>query len=54
LPKLRTGDLVRDRDIMEDAHREARALVERDALTPELTAFVTQQWQEQFGLIEVG
>ena len=29
LPKLRTGDLVRDRDIMEAAHREARALVER-------------------------
>ena len=24
LPKLRTGDLVRDRDIMEEAHREAR------------------------------
>jgi len=54
LPKLRTGDLVRDRDIMEDAHREARALVESDALTPELTAFVTGQWQDQFGLIEVG
>ena len=28
LPKLRTGDLVRDRDIMEDAHREARRLVD--------------------------
>ena len=27
LPKLRTGDLVRDRDIMEAAHREARTLV---------------------------
>ena len=24
LPKLRTGDLVRDRDLMEEAHREAR------------------------------
>ena len=54
LPRLRTGDLVRDRDIMEDAHREARALVESNALTPELNAFVTGQWQEQFGLIEVG
>jgi ATP-dependent DNA helicase RecG len=53
-PKLRTGDLVRDRDIMEEAHREARAVVEAGALTPELTVFVAQQWQEQFGLIEVG
>ncbi len=54
LPKLRTGDLVRDRDIMELAHREARALVEAGALTPELNAFVAQQWHDQFGLIEVG
>jgi ATP-dependent DNA helicase RecG len=54
LPKLRTGDLVRDRDIMELAHQEARALVERGALTPDLNAFVAQQWHEQFGLIEIG
>jgi ATP-dependent DNA helicase RecG len=54
LPKLRTGDLVRDRDVMEDAHREARRLVEAGTLTPELTAFVKDRWHEQFGLIEVG
>jgi ATP-dependent DNA helicase RecG len=54
LPKLRTGDLVRDRDIMEDAHREARRLVEEGGLTPELMAFVQERWQDQFGLIEVG
>jgi ATP-dependent DNA helicase RecG len=54
LPKLRTGDLVRDRDIMEEAHREARRLVEAGGLTPALMAFVEQRWQEQFGLIEVG
>ena len=54
LPKLRTGDLVRDRDIMESAHREARLLVEQGGLTEELTSFVQQRWQEQFGLIEVG
>jgi ATP-dependent DNA helicase RecG len=54
LPKLRTGDLVRDRDIMELAHSEARALVESGGLTPELTSFVARQWQDQFGLIEVG
>jgi ATP-dependent DNA helicase RecG len=54
LPKLRTGDLVRDRDIMELAHREARTLVERGALPPLLREFVDRQWQEQFGLIEIG
>ena len=54
LPKLRTGDLVRDRDIMESAHHEARRLVEEGGLTEELRSFVQQRWQEQFGLIEVG
>jgi len=54
LPKLRTGDLVRDRDVMEEAHREARRLVGEGGLTPELIEFVQKRWQEQFGLIEVG
>jgi ATP-dependent DNA helicase RecG len=54
LPKLRTGDLVRDRDIMETAHREARRLVDEGGLTPELMEFVQKRWQDQFGLIEVG
>ena len=54
LPKLRTGDLVRDREIMEDAHREARQLVDQASLTPELMTFVQERWREQFGLIEVG
>jgi ATP-dependent DNA helicase RecG len=54
LPKLRTGDLVRDRDIMEAAHREARRVVDEGGLSEELTSFVQQRWQEQFGLIEVG
>jgi ATP-dependent DNA helicase RecG len=54
LPKLRTGDLVRDQPIMEEAHREARQMVETQALTPELRTFVEQRWEAQFGLIEVG
>jgi ATP-dependent DNA helicase RecG len=54
LPRLRTGDLVRDRDIMEQAHREARDLVDAGNLTPELMTFVEERWQQQFGLIEVG
>jgi len=53
LPKLRTGDLVRDRDIMEEAHREARQLVE-SGLSPALAAFVRDKWDAQFGLIQVG
>jgi ATP-dependent DNA helicase RecG len=54
LPKLRTGDLVRDRDLMETAHHEARRLVDEGGLPRELVDFVQTQWQEQFGLIEVG
>jgi ATP-dependent DNA helicase RecG len=54
LPKLRTGDLVRDRDVMEEAHAEARRLVAAGALAPDLMQFVQQRWQEHFGLIEVG
>ena len=54
LPRLRTGDLVRDRDIMEDAHREARRVVAEGGLTGELLEFVQQKWEQQFGLIEVG
>jgi ATP-dependent DNA helicase RecG len=54
LPKLRTGDLVRDQALMEEAHREARRLVDDGGLTPELRTFVQEQWQRQFGLVEVG
>jgi len=54
LPKLRTGDLVRDRDIMEDAHREARRVVEDGGLTDQLLSFVQKRWHEQFGLVEIG
>jgi ATP-dependent DNA helicase RecG len=54
LPSLRTGDLVRDRDIMEEAHREARQLAAEADLPPAVLRFVQERWQEQFGLIEVG
>jgi ATP-dependent DNA helicase RecG len=54
LPRLRTGDLIRDRRIMEEAHHEARHLVESGRLPPELLDYVQQRWQGQFGLIEVG
>jgi ATP-dependent DNA helicase RecG len=54
VPALRTGDLVRDHEVMEDAHREARDLVDRGALSGPLLEFVQSHWQQQFGLIEVG
>jgi ATP-dependent DNA helicase RecG len=54
MPKLRTGDLVRDRDVMEDAHREARRVVDEGGLTGDLLRFVQERWEQQFGLIEVG
>ena len=54
LPALRTGDLVRDRTVMEEAHREARHAVEQGTLDPALREFVEHRWQAQFGLIEVG
>jgi len=54
LPRLRTGDLVRDRDLMEAAHREARNAVSGSVLPPELLQFVTERWRDQFGLVEVG
>jgi ATP-dependent DNA helicase RecG len=53
LPALRTGDLVRDRDLMEEAHLEARRAVD-EGLPPVLAAFVEDRWQGQFGLVEVG
>jgi hypothetical protein len=45
---------VRDRDLMEQAHIEARALLEGAGLTPELEAFAATAWPERFGLIDVG
>ena len=54
LPQLRTGDLVRDRDVMEEAYGEARRLVAEGGLTGDLLRFVQERWQQQFGLIEVG
>jgi ATP-dependent DNA helicase RecG len=53
LPPLRAGDLVRDREVMEEAHSEARRVV-TEGLSPVLAAFVRERWPERFGLVEVG
>ena len=54
LPKLRTGDLVRDRDVMEDAHAEARAMVESGPLEPRLPRSWRADGRARFGLAQVG
>jgi ATP-dependent DNA helicase RecG len=54
MPKLRTGDLVRDREVMEDAHAEARAMVASGQLDPPLAAFVAEGCSARFGLAQVG
>ena len=54
LPKFRAGDIMRDREIMEEAHSEARRIVDEDQLTPELHEFISKHWERQFGLIGMG
>jgi len=51
---IASGDLVRDKEIMELAHAEARALVAQGPLAPDLSHFAQTDWPAQFGLIQVG
>ncbi len=53
-PLMRAGDPVRDADLLEQAHREARALVEAGAVPAALGAHVARMWQDAFGLVLVG
>ena len=54
VPKFRAGDIMRDREIMEEAQLEARRVVNEDQLTPELHEFILKHWERQFGLIGMG
>jgi len=53
MPTLRSGDLVRDRGIMEQARRLADAALERDP-DGALAAEARQCWSGRFGLASVG
>ena len=53
-PLLRAGDPIRDADLLEQAHVEARALVDAEAVPAALRAHVARVWQDQFGLVLVG
>ena len=54
MPTFRTIDLVRDRDLLELAHREAAAWLESAAPAPPAVAALLEAWQARFRLIEVG
>jgi ATP-dependent DNA helicase RecG len=56
LPLLRVADLMRDRDLLEDARREAFAMVGRGASgTAPLRGLLGEEaWERRFGLARVG
>jgi ATP-dependent DNA helicase RecG len=54
MPTLRVGDLVRDRELMELAQREARAWLETARGQDDVVAAASRAWTERFGLVEVG
>jgi ATP-dependent DNA helicase RecG len=53
LPTLRSGDLVRDREIMEQARRLADLALDREPDGP-LAAEARRSWNGRFGLASVG
>jgi ATP-dependent DNA helicase RecG len=54
LPTLRSGDFLRDRDIMEQARRLAAAVLDREPLESPLVAEAKRSWSDRFGLAAVG
>ena len=54
LPTLRVGDLLRDHQLMEDARREAVAVLDNPPGAPALIDMVRASWEQRFGLVGVG
>jgi ATP-dependent DNA helicase RecG len=54
MPTFRTIDLVRDRELLDLARRQAGAWLDSAAPTPVATAKMLDLWQRRFNLIEVG
>jgi ATP-dependent DNA helicase RecG len=52
-PTLRSGDLWRDRDLMEDARRFAATAMGQPGMEP-TEALVAETWASHFGLADVG
>jgi ATP-dependent DNA helicase RecG len=53
MPRLRLGDVVRDREIMEEARREAAAWLDAAPAGDPLVDHVRATWAERFGLVGV-
>jgi ATP-dependent DNA helicase RecG len=54
LPTLRTGDLLRDHSLMEQARQEAVQYLDGGAMTPQLLESLRQTWPTRFGLMDIG
>jgi ATP-dependent DNA helicase RecG len=54
LPTLRTGDLLRDHSLMEQARDEAARFLDRHTLTAPLMEHMKAAWPSRFGLMDVG
>jgi ATP-dependent DNA helicase RecG len=54
VPTFRLIDLVRDRDLLDRAQREAASHLEAVAPTPDTTRRLIETWESRFKLIEVG
>jgi ATP-dependent DNA helicase RecG len=54
LPTLRTGDLVRDHALMEQARDEAVRFLDRGTLEAPVVALLKKTWPTRFGLMDIG
>lgn len=54
LPTLRTGDLLRDHSLMEQARDEAARFLDQQALTAPLVERMKAAWPSRFGLMDIG
>jgi ATP-dependent DNA helicase RecG len=54
LPTLRSGDLLRDHALMEQARDEAARFLDRQTLTAPLVERMKAAWPSRFGLMDIG
>jgi ATP-dependent DNA helicase RecG len=54
MPTLRTGDLLRDHSLMEQARDEAVRYLEAGTAAPHDVEALRQSWPARFGLMDIG